>query len=285
MTELVNDKFLDVEKILDDKNPGLKKWLPNFIVNYLKRVLHQEDINGMVNRYKSKFGTDFSTSLIQEFDLNIELIGGENIPKKGNVTITSNHPLGGMDAIALISKFGEYRSDYKVIVNDVLLGFKNLRTIFIGVNKLGKTSEESYREINELFADDNATVIFPAGMVSRKTNGKIEDLNWKRTFIFKAKENNNPIIPVYIDGKLSSFFYRLSNFRRRLGIKANIEMLFLSNEQFKLKGKTIRIIVGKPIYPKDFDKNKTDFELAQDVKKAVYELEKTIDDKNKPSNK
>jgi 1-acyl-sn-glycerol-3-phosphate acyltransferase len=278
MTELVNNKFLDVEKILDDKNPNLKKWLPNFMVNYLKKILHQEDINGMVSRNKNKFGTEFSGSLIKEFNLNIELVGAENIPKKGNITVTSNHPLGGLDAIGFISKFGEHRSDYKVIVNDVLLGFKNLRTIFIGVNKLGKTSEESYKEINTLFANDSATVIFPAGMVSRKTNGKIEDLKWKRTFIFKAKENNNPIIPVYIDGKLSSFFYRLSNFRRKIGIKANIEKLFLSNEQFKLKGKTIRIIVGKPIYPKDFDTNKTDFELAQEVKKAVYELE---NDKNK----
>ena len=219
-----------------------------------------------------------SAELMKEFNLKVELFGTENIPKKGNVTITSNHPLGGMDAVGFISKFGEYRKDYKIIVNDVLLGFENLKPVFTGVNKLGKTSEESHKEINKLFESDNATVIFPSGMVSRKTNGKIEDLKWKRTFIFKAKENNSPIVPVFIDGGLSNFFYRLSNFRRKIGVKANIEMLFLSNEQFKLKGQTIKIIVGKPIYPKDFDKNKSDFELAQDVKKEVYKLKRALND-------
>jgi len=273
MEKVTGEKFLDVDKILSDKNPGLKKWLPKFIINYLKKILHQNDINEILARNKDVFGIEFCQNLSQkEFKLNIEMEGVENIPKAGNVTVTINHPIGGLDAIAFITEFGKYRKDMKVIVNDVLLNFKNMKNIFIGVNKMGDSSKDSFKQINEMFSQDNVSVVFPSGMVSRKKKGKIADLYWKRTFVFKAKENNNPIVPVYIDGQLSNFFYRLSNFRRAIGIKANIEMLFLANEQYKLEGKTIKIKVGKPIYPKDFDINKTDKEIAQDIRTEVYKL-------------
>ena len=125
--------------------------------------------------------------------------------------------------------------------------FKNLNGIFLGVNKHGKNSLSKREQLENLFAADEAVCIFPAGLVSRKNNGEIMDLEWKKTFITMSKEHNRTIIPIYIEGNLSNFFYRLSNFRKKIGIKANIEMLYLSNEFFKLQGKHIRIIVGEPI--------------------------------------
>ena len=120
--------------------------------------------------------------------------------------------------------------------------------------------------------NDESVVIFPAGLVSRRKNGVIEDLDWKKTFVTRARKHNVPIVPVIIDGKLSNFFYNLSNLREKLGIKANIEMLYLVNELFKQKNTTIKIIFGKPIYPNDLDEDVKDTELAQDIKRKAYSL-------------
>jgi len=142
----------------------------------------------------------------------------------------------------------------------------------VGVNKHGAKSKGSVQLVNELFESDKAVFIFPAGLVSRKKKGKVIDSEWKKTFIVRAKKFERDIIPIHISGELSSFFYGLSNFRKKVGVKANIEMMYLANETFKLKNKTFKITVGEPISYKTFDKSKTDLEWAAEVKQIVYSL-------------
>lgn len=148
--------------------------------------------------------------------------------------------------------------------------------MFQGVNKHGKTAKESLQQIGELFASDQAIFIFPAGLVSRKKKGVIEDLEWKKTFVSQAKRNEKPVIPVYVDGKLSNFFYRLSNIRTRLGIKANIEMLYLADEMYRQKDTTISFVFGKKIPSSTFDKSKNDLAWAKWVKEKVYALKQQV---------
>ena len=38
-------KLIDVENVLYSKNPSLKKTIPFFIINYLKRIVHQDELN------------------------------------------------------------------------------------------------------------------------------------------------------------------------------------------------------------------------------------------------
>ncbi len=265
-------KFIDIENILHSKSPRLYKWLPSFLVRYLKRITHEDDANAIFTKLENDYDTDFCIQMLKHFNIPVSVSGLENIPKKGAVVLVANHPIGGLDAMAVMATLSKQRSDIKIIVNDILMNVKNLRGIFVGVNKHGKTSKDAFKKINELFASDKATFIYPAGMVSRKKKGVLKDLEWKRTFIFKAREHNSPIIPIHISGELSSFFYKLSNFRESIGIKANIEMLYLANEQFKLEGKPIHLTVGKPILPKNLDKTKTDYELAQWMQEQVYNL-------------
>ncbi|HAV25428.1 MAG TPA: glycerol acyltransferase, partial [Bacteroidetes bacterium] len=217
----------------------------------------------------------FCHNVIKEFNITAVIEGIENAPKTGGVTFASNHPLGGMDALAFIDQFGYYRNDIKFIANDILLNLKPMQDIFVGVNKMGNTAVPSLKNVDAVLANDESVVIFPAGLVSRRTKGVVEDLQWKKTFVTRARKHNVPIVPVIIDGKLSNFFYNLSNIRTKLGIKANIEMLYLVNELFKQKNTTIRIIFGKPIYPKDLDLNKKDVEIAQDIKRIAYNLLKS----------
>jgi putative hemolysin len=266
--------FIDIQHLIKSKNPRLAKWLPRFVINYLRRVLHEEEINAFIASHKEVLNEDFCEAVVNYFNINVEIKGLEHIPKTGPIIIAMNHPLGGMDALALVSGIRHYRSDMRFIVNDLLMSLTNLKGLFVGVNKHGKNQISTRQEIMQLFESDEAVCIFPAGMVSRIFEGKIQDSEWKKTFITYALKYDQPIIPVYIDGKLTPRFYRVFKWRKFLGIKANIEMFFLADELFKQRNKTITFSVGQPIYSNDLDKTQSEQVLAQNVKKVVYSIPK-----------
>ncbi len=267
-------KFIDIQHLIKSKNPRLAKWLPRFVINYLRRVLHEEEINAFIASHKEVLNEDFCAAVVNYFNISVEIKGLEHIPKTGPIIIAMNHPLGGMDALALVSGIRHHRSDMRFIVNDLLMNLTNLKGLFVGVNKHGKNQISTRQEIMQLFESDEAVCIFPAGMVSRIFEGKIQDSEWKKTFITYALKYDQPIIPVYIDGKLTPRFYRVFKWRKFLGIKANIEMFYLADELFKQRNKTITFSVGQPIYSIDLDKNQSEQDLAQYVKKVVYSIPK-----------
>ena len=269
----MSNKFIDVEKIIAEKNPKLLKRLPKFLLNYLKKILWQDEVNRIIADNEGVSGVQFCRNVIKEFNITATIEGIENAPKSGGVTFASTHPLGGMDALAFIDQFSHYRSDIKFIANDVLLNLKPMEDIFVGVNKLGSTAVPSLKNIDEVLGNDESVVIFPAGLVSRRKTGAVKDLEWKKTFVTRARKHNVPIVPVYIEGKLSNFFYNLSNLREKLGIQANIEMLYLVNELFKQKNTTIKIIFGKAIDPSTLDQSvHRDRAWAQEIKEMTYKL-------------
>jgi putative hemolysin len=267
-----DDKFIDVKRLIQSKNPRLAKWLPGFVINYLKKILHQDEINEFLRVHKNVYNADFCKEVTDYFNITIDVENIEHIPKDGPVILAMNHPLGGMDAMALVTALKGHREDLKFIVNDLLMNLHNLRDLFVGVNKHGKNELSTRQQIMELFESSEAVCIFPAGLVSRKSNGLVRDLDWKKTFVTYSKKYDQPVIPIFINGELSNFFYRLANFRKFIGIKANIEMLYLANELFKQRNKTMKFVVGEPIWPKDVDQNMSERDLAQYYKSKVYEL-------------
>lgn len=266
--------FIDIQHLIKSKSPRLAKWLPRFVINYLRRVLHEEEINAFIASHKEVLNEDFCEAVVNYFNIKVKIKGIEHIPKTGPIIITMNHPLGGMDALALVSGIRHHRSDMRFIVNDLLMNLTNLKGLFVGVNKHGKNQISTRQEIMQLFESDEAVCIFPAGMVSRIFEGKIQDSEWKKTFITYALKYDQPIIPVYIDGKLTPRFYRVFKWRKFFGIKANIEMFYLADELFKQRDKTITFSVGQPIYSTDLDKTQSEQVLAQNVKKVVYSIPK-----------
>jgi len=267
-------KFIDVERLIAGKNPKLLKRLPRFIINYLKRIVHQSEINTILEENENVKGVDFCKDIISRFNMTVESHGVENIPKDEGVIFVSNHPLGGMDAMAIVKEVAPVRKDIMFIVNDLLLSLENLKGLFVGVDKHGVNAKESLQKVNELFESDKAVFLFPAGLVSRKKKGVVRDLEWKKTFVSRAKKTNKKIVPVFIDGELSNFFYRLSNIREAVGIKSNIEMLYLADELFKQKNKVLPIYFGKPIQVSDWDNSKSDKEIAAEIKNIAYNLTK-----------
>ena len=273
---IITERFIDLENIFKSKNPKLVKLLPGFVFNYLRKVIHEKEVNSLLFQNRNKFGLDFIDEALKKFGVKITIKGLENIPETGRYIIASNHPLGGLDGLALMNVVGKLRKDIVFPVNDLLLFLPNLKELFIPINKHGSNTE-NIRIIHDTFASDKLILYFPAGLVSRKQSGKIIDLEWKKTFISKAKQYHRDIIPVYINGKNSNFFYNLANIRKFLKIKANIEMLYLADEMYKQKNKTINIIFGKPIPYSLFDKKYNYKEWAEKVKQYVYALSKGID--------
>ncbi len=271
------DQFINVRKLIKSKNPTLLKWLPRFVIRYIEKIIHQDDVNAFMIKMKGASAYEFCNAAMEEFQIDLELSGKENIIQPPESCIfVGNHPLGGFDALALVASINDKRPDLHFIVNDFLLSVENLKKRFIGVNKVGKNARESLKKVDDQFASDTATFIFPAGLVSRKQDGVIKDLEWSKTFITKSKKYKKPVIPVYIEGRLTNRFYRLANIRKALGIKLNIEMFFLVDELFKQKNSKMNIVIGKPVEPSVFDKSKNDKQWAQWLKEKVYLLKEQL---------
>jgi len=265
-------KIIDLRRLIASKNEKLLRWMPRFVLRYLERIIHQDEINTLLEKAGELKDAEFSDAVMEEFKITISSSGLENIPKTGPLIIVLNHPLGGMDALALISLLKNHRPDLRFIVNDILMNLENLNGLFIGINKHGINKKNVREDIEKAFKSEHAICIFPAGLVSRKINGLVQDLEWKRTFVTYARSLDRTVIPIKIDGQLSPFFYRLSRLRRFFRIKANIEMLYLADELFKQRNKTLTFTVGKAIKMNQFDTSLTDKEVASEIRKIVHEL-------------
>ena len=208
-----------------------------------------------------------------ENEVKVVVNGAENIPREGGVILAANHPLGGLDGVAFMYAVGKYRQDIRFFVNDLLLQIKNFSPLFVPVNKHGKNSSAYFQKFDEVYASDNCLIIFPAGLVSRKQKGGIiEDLVWKKSFVTKAIQYHKNIVPVFIDGQNSRFFYNLAYWRKKIGIKANIEMFYLADEMYKQRGKTITFTFGEAISWETFTKNHTVEYWAEKLKRHTYAL-------------
>lgn len=282
----IPEKLIDIEKAIADKNPKLLKILPGFILRYIKRVLHENELNDANNRNKQYHELDFVDAAMKEFGVNVKLVGEENIPKEGGIIMAANHPLGALDGIAFMKVVGMYRKDIRFLVNDLLMAIKNFGDLFIPVNKLGRNSPDYLGRIDKVYASTDCLLLFPAGLVSRRQKGGvIEDLAWKKSFIAKAVLNKKNIVPVFIEGRNSNFFYNLAYWRKKIGIKANIEMFYLVNEIYKQKGKTLTFTFGEQIPWQTFTSNHRDEYWSEKVKKHVYALKSGDKSKMLPTKK
>lgn len=266
-------KYIDVDKVISERAPRLKKWLPGFIFSWLKRKLHEDDLNYIMNQIKDYYGLDYNAKALEHLGAKIETVHADRVPVTGGIILAANHPLGGLDGMSLVKAVGDIRRDVKFVVNDILKNLKNYGDVFIGVNKIATTSAKSLRIMENHLTSQDAVIFFPSGMVSRKTDGRIYDLPWRKGFVTQAIDHKRDIVPVFIEGQNSSFFYRFANLRRKLGIKANFEMLFLPDEMFRQRGKTVRIHFGTPFSYRLLDERFNHAQWAEKIKSYVYSAE------------
>jgi putative hemolysin len=263
---------VNIRNIFYSKNPSLARLLPGFVFRYLEKIAHQKDINEFLEKHGDKMGLDFARAAIHDFNVKVIIRGDENLPAEGRFIFASNHPLGGFDGILLMDVLSHYYKDFKFLSNDLLMNITNLHPVFIPINKHGKQGIEAAAKLDEAFSSNTHIVTFPAGLVSRRINGQVMDLVWHKNFITKSVHYQRDVIPVHFTGRNSNFFYRLSNIRKFLRIKANLEMFYLVDETYRHKNDTLTVTFGKPIPYETFDRSMTQLQWAKWVKDQVYAL-------------
>lgn len=262
-------KEIDIEAIVRER-AGNK--VPKFVINWLKKFVHQEFIN--VYLRQGKVGVDFCTGTVEYLGVKLDVRGLENLPRDGRkYTFVSNHPLGAIDGVTLGSVLGQaYDGKVKYLVNDLLMNLEGLAPLCVPINKLGKQARNFPAIVESAFSGDDHVIMFPAGLCSRKQKGVIRDLPWGKTFIQKSVKYKRDVVPIHFEGENSKRFYRIANLCKLLHLKFNLAMLFLPDEMYKSQGRHYTVHIGKPIPYQTFDKSKTPKEWAQWVKDSVYEI-------------
>jgi len=264
---------INIRKVFHDKNPRLARLLPGFLYKYVEKIVHQEDVNDFLRRHGDKMGLEFARAIIEDFKVTVTVKGAENLPKNSRCIFASNHPLGGFDGVLLMDTMRmQYGSNFRLLINDILMNITNLTPLFLPINKHGRQAAESAEQMHEAYLSDLQIVTFPSGLVSRYINKQVMDLEWKKSFINKAVHYKRDVVPVHFTGRNSMFFYRLARFRKWVGIKANLEMFYLVDETYRHCNDHITITFGKPIPYSTFDNSKTPVQWAKWVKEQVYAL-------------
>ena len=270
------EKTIDIEKILRGKVGHRMKYVPKALVRWLKHILHEDEVNEFLWQSRHKQGTEWLEECVKYLGMTLNILGQENLPAKDDgrlYTFVSNHPLGGQDGVALGSIIGRHYDDrFRYLVNDLLLNLPGLKPLCIGINKTGKQSRDFPRMVEAGFSGENHILMFPAGLNSRKIDGEIHDLPWKKTFVTKSVEYKRDVVPIHFSGRNSERFYRIAKWQQRLGLKVNIAMLFLVDEMYRNTNKTFTVKIGKPIPWQTFDKRKTPAQWAMWVEEQVYKL-------------
>lgn len=269
------EKTIDIEKILRDKMGKKARYVPRFVISWLKKIIHEDEVNRFLWENRKLEGTEWLTACVQYLDMTLDIVGAENLPDKHDgklYTFVSNHPLGGQDGVSLGSIIGQhYDGKFRYLVNDLLLNLPGLKPVSIGINKTGRQSRDFPRMVEAGFNSDNHLLMFPAGLNSRKINGEIHDLPWKKTFITKSVETHRDVVPIHFSGRNSKRFYRIAKFSDRW-LPFNLAMLFLVDEMYRNVGKTFRITIGEPIPWQTFNKTKSPMEWAKFVEDRIYGL-------------
>lgn len=268
---------INVGEVLRQRIPRYWRFIPRWLVHWLERTVCQDELNRLLRDNFPRRDADFCRGVLDDLGVTVNFHNLDNLPPKEltRVLFVSNHPLGGLDGMALIDFVRTYYGVApRFIVNDLLNAVEPLSDTFIPVNKHGTQSREAIRRLDDAFASDAPLLMFPAGLVSRRgKKGVVADLEWQKMFVAKARQSGRDIIPLHFYGENSSFFYKFAKFRRRIGLKFNIEMIYLPREVFRSKGKTFDVVVGKPIPHASLD-DMPPARKAQQIRQMVYDLEK-----------
>jgi putative hemolysin len=266
------EKYIDLSKSISEGSSSFLKKLPHFVVSIMEKVIRQEEMNHILWKYRDCEGADFHRNVIREFTLTVEIEGLENLPKSGHCFFLANHPFGILDGLILTKTVLEKYGNLRAIGNDAFMLIPNLRPYIAMVNVYGRTARESVEALEKIYRSDIPITHFPAGEVSRRYHGRIQDCPWQKSFITKAVSCQRDVVPFYFHGRNSLMFYGVNLLRRALGIKLNIELALLPSELFRKRNSRVKVSIGKPISWKEFDDTHLPVVWAQKVKERVYGL-------------
>ena len=250
-----NPYEIDIEQVIRSRFPRA----PRLLTRFIRRLIHQDFLNGF---FRQGFtGIEFCHEALKYLNIRIQVEG--TIPQGGPYTFVSNHPLGGIDGLALLDLIGSDGRDVKLLGNDFLAAIKGLAPMIVPISKVGMQSRSLKSNIDQAFGSDVNMLVCPAGQVSRKTGGVI---------LQKSIETRRDIVPMHFIGENSRRFYRIGRMEKFFHLRFPLGMLFLPDEMYRAQGSTYRVVIGQPISYKTFDSSRSLNDWAQDIRKTVYEL-------------
>lgn len=271
---------IDIEQVLRQRLPGLSRFIPRAAVRWMERTICQDRLNRLLQENAGTEGAEFARGVLRSLDIRLNVSGQEQLPgpSERRVLYVSNHPLGGLDGLALID-YVQQRHGGRVyfVVNDLLGAVRPLESVWLPVNKHGQQSRQSLLAIEEAFRGNDPIIMFPAGLCSRlqRENGRpvVKDLQWQKMFVNKAFRHQRNIIPLRFFGQNSDRFYRIARRRRRLGIKFNIEMIYLPSEMVAKEHSEFSIKFGSPVSWHRLTPGADAGQCAAKIREIVYNIE------------
>ncbi len=267
---------IDIGAVLEEKAPRLARWVPRPFVGWLRRTVREAEINHILRNYWELPPQQVIRACFREWQVGYTVEGLDRLDPQGRYLFAANHPFGGMDGMMLADKLIDRFGDARVVVNDLLMHVEPLRPLWIPVNKHGAQNAAYARRMEEEFFGDRPILTFPAGLCSRRIDGRITDTEWKVSFLKKAYASRRQIVPVFVEGRLSNFFYGVDRLRKMLGIRFNIEMLWLPDEMFSQAGRRFRIVAGDPVDTAELQQYGSLREQTEYLRRKVYSLEKNL---------
>lgn len=268
-------KRIDIEEILNNRMPSTLKRLGKLqtpFINLVKKLLHANDINYILEKYNDLTDFDFIEALFSELNFNYELSEKDRlrIPYQGRLVIVSNHPLGGLDGLAILKAISQVRKDVKIVANDILMNLENLKDLFLPYDVYSvKAQRNNIKLINEAFENEEAIAFFPAAQVSRLRFQGIKDRKWQKGAVRFAVKHNAPVLPLFVKGRNSILFYLVSILNSRFG------MFMLPHELFRQRDKSIKILTGNPIPPASIQNNQLHSRIKTNMlRRYVYKMYK-----------
>ena len=276
MTEQTKVIQINLRQIVRERLGRYSRLVPGFVLRYLEKTVCQDRLNELLRNNFPREGAEFCEGVLADLDVGLTGVGEDKLPSPAQrrVVFVSNHPLGGLDGMALIAwATRRYGGKVHFVVNNLLDAVAPLRSVFVPVNKHGSQSRESIRVIDEAFAGEDPVLVFPAGLCSRRgSNGEIADLEWQKMFVNKAVEHHRDVVPLYFSGRNSDFFYNFAKIRKQLGLKFNIEMIYLPSEIFRARGSRFTLVCGDTIGWQELRSGKAAMEQAAEIRSLVYSL-------------
>lgn len=265
--------MINIEQAVIDKFPKFAeqpKMIRNPAVSFLKKIIYQDEVNAFLEANQGIEGFDFIDAVFDYFNFSYSVSARDraNIPAEGRVVIIANHPIGSLDGLALLKLVGEVRDDVKIVANDMLAKFSNIKNLLIPVDNMGSgSSVRGYKAALAALEQEQALIVFPAGEVSRARPTGVRDTRWRPGFFNFARRTQSPVLPIYIAGKNSLLFYSASMLFKPLGTA------LLAHEMFNKRSHTLRFHVGEPIPPSSLESDQMrDRTIVNRLKKHLYKI-------------
>lgn len=220
--------------------------------------------------------TSFWEAALQTLKLQLEYKSDSltALPQKGPLVIVSNHPFGVLDGIILCYFASQLRSNFKILINNVLCRLEELDPYFLPIdfNNTKQAIQTNIQSKNEALAElkrDGVVLVFPAGSVSTSStpfSKQIVDEEWKLFTAKLIKSAKATVVPFYFYGQNSRLFQLASHMSLTLRYS-----LFLHEVRNKM-GKPIKIKIGDPISYDEISLYKNKKDLMDFLREQTYSL-------------